>query len=86
MDTVPTADTAPPAPATPGVEPMITYRELAARTGIPTGTLAWWVRERRIPHVRLGARHVRFRWPEIQAWLDARVMPPLEPIASRGRP
>lgn len=66
-------------------ERLLTYREIHARTSIPIGTLHWLVGQKRIPHLRLGDRFVRFRWPDIERWLDSKVQPPLEPVANRGR-
>ena len=48
---------------------LISYRQLAAWLGVPHPTLRTWVRRRRIPHVRLGARCVRFDPAMVQAWL-----------------
>lgn len=46
--------------------------ELAERmTGLGRSTLYGLVHERRIPHVRLSGRLVRFRASELQRWLDA---------------
>lgn len=67
------------------IEKLLSYSEINERTGISKGTLAWWVRERKIPHVRLGPRHVKFRWSDVSSWLDSKTLPPLEPIANRGR-
>ena len=54
---------------------MITYAEVAAMTGLPLGTLYAMVAQKRIPHVRLGLRLVRFRRVEIEAWLAAHHVP-----------
>ena len=49
---------------------LITYRQAAERLGMPVGTLYSLVSTRRIPHVRLGRRLVRFRRRELEAWVD----------------
>lgn len=53
---------------------LITYQELAEHLGLPIGTLYAWVSEKRIPHIRLGGRLVRFRWTEIDRWLRDRAV------------
>ncbi len=46
--------------------------ELAERmTGLGRPTLYSLVHERRIPHVRLSGRLVRFRASELRSWLDS---------------
>lgn len=47
------------------------YKQAAALAGIPLGTLYTLVFEKRIPHIRLGKRLVRFSKNEIQAWLKS---------------
>ena len=49
---------------------VITYPQAAALLGVPVGTLYCWVHERRIPHIRLGARLVRFSRTTTLAWLN----------------
>lgn len=53
-------------------EAMLTYQQLAAWWGVPIGTLYAWVAEGFIPHVRLGARCVRFERTVIEVWLSKR--------------
>jgi hypothetical protein len=70
-------------PAVPDMSANSTFAELldaeqlAARLNVPPS----WVRSRsrsrtpreeRIPVIRLG-RYCRYRWPEVSAWLQARV-------------
>lgn len=43
-----------------------------------TSTLYRLVHERRIPHVRLSSVLVRFRWGELERWMDARAVGVLE--------
>jgi excisionase family DNA binding protein len=54
---------------------MLGYGEAAGLIGVPRGTLYAWVHDHRIPHVRLGARLVRFRRKELEAWLSERHVP-----------
>ncbi len=51
---------------------LMTYAETAVRLSVPIGTLYAWVHERKIPHIRLSARTVRFEASEIEAWLSKR--------------
>jgi hypothetical protein len=40
------------------------------------GTSRWWVEQQarlnEIPHVRLGARHVRYSLPRVREWYEAK--------------
>ena len=49
----------------------MTYSEAASRLGLKLGTLYALVHARRIPHIRLGPRLVRFRPCELEAWVRA---------------
>lgn len=51
---------------------LLTYDELAKLIGVKKGTLYFWVFEKRIPHVKLGARVVRFDPDEVAQWMTAR--------------
>lgn len=55
---------------------FITYSELAELTNLPLGTLYHRVAEKKIPHVRLGRRLVRFDAEEIARWLKAQEVAP----------
>lgn len=52
-------------------KPLLTYPEAAHLLAIPIGTLYSLVHQRRIPHVRLGKRFVRFDPDDLAAWIDA---------------
>lgn len=54
---------------------MLTYVETARLLGLPLGTVYSLVSQRRIPHVRLGPRLVRFDRDELERWLAARRIP-----------
>ena len=68
------------APMNPLVLPVhdyLNYEEAADYLNVAVGTLYAWVSQKRIPHVRLSGRLVRFRRAEFETWLEAEV---------RGRP
>jgi excisionase family DNA binding protein len=54
----------------------LTYRQLAQRLNAKLGTLYALVSEKRIPHVRLGKRFVRFSRAAIDAWVAEQVVAP----------
>lgn len=47
----------------------LTYKEVATMLGVPVGTLYAMVFQKRIPHIRLGPRFVRFSQEAIMVWL-----------------
>jgi len=51
---------------------MMSYDDAAEYLRMKMGTLYCMVSRRRIPHVRLGPRLVRFRRADLEAWLEAR--------------
>ncbi len=61
--------------ATNSPAPLLTYAEAAAFLNVPRGTLHAWVHHRRVPHVRLGPRSVRFVLADLEHWLAARSAP-----------
>ncbi len=54
---------------------MISYAEASEFLGVPVGTLYAWVHARRIPHIRLGSRMVRFRLDALKEWVATRDVP-----------
>ncbi len=58
--------------ATNSPSQLLTYAEAAAFLNVPRGTLHAWVHDRRVPHVRLGPRSVRFVRADIEQWLGTR--------------
>ena len=68
MDTMPTVDFE-------QKTEHIGYSEAAKMLGLPRGTLYWLVNQRRVPHVRLGRRLVRFSVRELQSWLAEHAVP-----------
>jgi excisionase family DNA binding protein len=51
---------------------LLTYSDAATLLRLPVGTLHAMVSQRRIPHVRLGPRLVRFVEAELLAWIESR--------------
>ena len=64
---------------------LLDYASVGHITNLGPGTLRWLVHERRIPHVRLGARIVRFERRAIERWLAARRVPERPDPARGGR-
>jgi len=56
----------------------LTYNQAAKFLNMPKGTLYALVHERRVPHVRLSSRMVRFSRAELEAWLTAHRVPARE--------
>ena len=48
---------------------LLTYSDVAAKFAIKKGTLYALVCQKRIPHVRIGPRFVRFAEDDIERWL-----------------
>lgn len=48
---------------------LLTAEEVASRLGVQTSWVSKAARANRIPHVCVG-RYRRFRWPDIEAWLE----------------
>jgi excisionase family DNA binding protein len=42
---------------------------------VPVGTLYAWVHQKRVPHIRISGRLVRFDRDELVAWLEGRRVP-----------
>jgi excisionase family DNA binding protein len=55
-------------------EQLPTRADIARRYGVSLRTLDRWVAERRIPHIRLGKRCVRFRWEAVEKAIDRLVV------------
>jgi excisionase family DNA binding protein len=54
-------------------ERLLTARELADILGVKPATVLDWFEAGRLPGFRLGGRFgspVRFRWSEVEAWLE----------------
>jgi excisionase family DNA binding protein len=48
---------------------LLNVNEAADLLGISAGTLYHWVSERRVPHVKLGIRCLRFRRASLETWV-----------------
>ena len=57
----------------PTLEPLLTAQDLADFLHVPIATIyAWRYRRQGPPGFRVG-RHLRYRWADIQQWLDQRL-------------
>ena len=63
---------------------LMTYGQVSKMLGIPRGTLYAWVFERRVPHVRLGKRMVRFSRQEICDWVVQKRVEPETDVREAG--
>jgi len=55
------------------LEPIISAQELAEYLGVPVATIyAWRYRRQGPPGSRVG-RHVRFRWSDVERWIEDRI-------------
>lgn len=61
------------------------YKEAAAYTGIPEGTLRALVSQKKIPHIRVSPRLVLMDLDEIDAWLAERSVKPSANDETRSR-
>jgi excisionase family DNA binding protein len=48
------------------------YKEAAVFLGVPIGTLCAWVNQKRVPHIRLGRRAVRFDLERLRSWIASK--------------
>lgn len=53
---------------------LLTAAEVAERLSVSREWVYQEARAGRVPHVRLG-RSIRFRWPDVQAWLEQITQP-----------
>lgn len=51
-------------------ERLLNAQELAAFLGITADTVLDWWQAGALPGFKLNGRSVRFRWSEVQAWLE----------------
>mgnify|MGYP001158301090 CR=1 FL=1 len=62
------------------MERLLRYEETAKRLNVKVSTLYSWVRDGRIPHIRLGPRCIRFDEVEIDRWVrEKKVAEPAVP-------
>ncbi|MER7667954.1 helix-turn-helix domain-containing protein [Kitasatospora sp. NPDC096128] len=50
--------------------PLASAEELAAYLGVPLQTVYAWRHRRQGPVAIKVGRHLRYRWTEVEAWLD----------------
>lgn len=62
------------------VNNQLSVEELAERLGVSKITVYRWVKDRRIPHVRLPGGDIRFDQQKVENWLENRT------IKAKGRP
>ncbi len=60
-----------PATAAAARGPLATPAEVAAFLGVPVKTLYQWKYRGIGPNVHKVGRHLRYRWPEVDAWVNA---------------
>ncbi|WP_445035944.1 helix-turn-helix transcriptional regulator [Streptomyces hayashii] len=48
--------------------------ELADFLGVPLNTVYVWNHRRQGPRAHKVGRYLRYRWPEVEAWLEAQVV------------
>ncbi|HWZ88538.1 MAG TPA: excisionase family DNA-binding protein [Polyangiaceae bacterium] len=56
---------------------LLTYSDVSIKFAIKKSTLYALVCQKRIPHVRIGPRFVRFVEEEIEQWLKEKAVAPL---------
>jgi excisionase family DNA binding protein len=69
--TSPCGTNVPVAPAAAQRGPLATPAEVAAYLGVPVKTLYQWKYRGVGPNVHKVGRHLRYRWHEVDAWLNA---------------
>jgi excisionase family DNA binding protein len=55
---------------------LLNYVQVAEMLNIPKGTIYSWVSTKRIPHIRLSPRCVRFSADDLTTWLSERQVNP----------
>lgn len=55
-----------PPPSSFSIESLPERRDIARRYRVCLRTVDRWVKERKIPHIRIGKRSVRFRWEAVE--------------------
>ncbi len=63
-----------------GDKPDLTYRDVIARTGLSYGTLRTLVCAKAIPHYRFSRNVVRFAARDIESWLAASAVEPMQNV------
>ena len=55
--------------------PLLTARDVAERLGVSAETVLRWVRDGKLPAIKLPGGAIRVREDEIEAWLKERATP-----------
>jgi excisionase family DNA binding protein len=64
-------------------QPLASLAEVAEYLGVPAGTLYnWRYKNEGPPGYRVG-KYVRYRWEDVERWLETRREEPPEPVRSR---
>lgn len=50
---------------------LLSYTQAAAKLAVPVGTLRAMVSRKRVPHIRLGPRVVKFDEAELDRWIES---------------
>ena len=58
---------------------LLTYDQAAELLSVKRGTLYAWVHLKRVPHVRLSKRCVRFDRQELETWIADQKVAPTRP-------
>lgn len=54
--------------------PLMSAEDLADFLGVPLNTVYVWNHRRRGPRAHKVGRHLRYRWAEVEAWLEAQAV------------
>lgn len=54
--------------------PLMSAEELADFLGVPLNTVYIWNHRRQGPRAHKVGRYLRYRWPEVEAWLEAQAV------------
>ncbi|WP_053758492.1 helix-turn-helix transcriptional regulator [Streptomyces sp. AS58] len=54
--------------------PLMSAEELADFLGVPLNTVYVWNHRRQGPRAHKVGRYLRYRWPEVEAWLEAQAV------------
>ncbi|MEV7705348.1 helix-turn-helix domain-containing protein [Mesorhizobium sp. B2-3-3] len=54
--------------------PLMSAEELADFLGVPLNTVYIWNHRHQGPRAHKVGRYLRYRWPEVEAWLEAQAV------------
>jgi excisionase family DNA binding protein len=63
-----------PAPDLPARRPLASAEEVADFLGVPLNTVYVWNHRRTGPTAHKVGRHLRYKWAEVEAWLDTQAI------------